>query len=97
MLGPYRRLARSLGIAQTVHFLGFHSDIRECYAASDFFVLPTYYDPCSLVVLEALACGLPVITTLQNGAGELITDGRAGLCPDRTRRPGRARSPRSTT
>ncbi len=76
--GPFRRLARSLGIAQAVHFLGFHSDIRECYAASDFFVLPTYYDPCSLVVLEALACGLPVITTLQNGAGELITDGRQG-------------------
>ncbi len=76
--GPFRRLARSLGIDQAVHFLGFHSDIRECYAASDFFVLPTYYDPCSLVVLEALACGLPVITTLQNGAGELISDGRQG-------------------
>ena len=77
-VGPYRRLARSLGLAQTVHFLGFHPDVRECYAASDFFVLPTYYDPCSLVVLEALACGLPVITTAQNGAGELISDGRQG-------------------
>jgi UDP-glucose:(heptosyl)LPS alpha-1,3-glucosyltransferase len=75
---PVRRLARSLGITQSVHFLGFHSDIRECYAASDFFVLPTYYDPCSLAVLEALACGLPVITTLQNGAGELMTQGRQG-------------------
>ncbi len=39
---------------------------------------PTYYDPCSLVVLEALACGLPVITTAQNGASELMTDGREG-------------------
>ena len=76
--GIYKRLARSLGLAQTVIFLGFHDDIRECYAASDFFVLPTYYDPCSLVVLEALACGLPVITTMQNGAGELITDGEEG-------------------
>jgi UDP-glucose:(heptosyl)LPS alpha-1,3-glucosyltransferase len=74
----YKRLAWSLGLAQTVIFLGFHDDIRECYAASDFFVLPTYYDPCSLVVLEALACGLPVITTMQNGAGELITDGKEG-------------------
>ena len=44
------------------------SRIRECYWSSDFFVQPTYYDPCSLVVLEALACGLPVITTEQNGA-----------------------------
>jgi UDP-glucose:(heptosyl)LPS alpha-1,3-glucosyltransferase len=77
-VGPYRRLARALRIADTVHFLGFHPDIRECYASSDFFVLPTYYDPCSLVVLEALASGLPVITTVQNGAGELITDGRQG-------------------
>jgi UDP-glucose:(heptosyl)LPS alpha-1,3-glucosyltransferase len=77
-VASYRRLARSLGLADTVHFLGFHPDIRECYASSDFFVLPTYYDPCSLVVLEALACGLPVITTLSNGAGELITDGRQG-------------------
>jgi UDP-glucose:(heptosyl)LPS alpha-1,3-glucosyltransferase len=52
--------------------------VRECYWSSDFFVQPTYYDPCSLVVLEALACGLPVITTEQNGAGELMTDGREG-------------------
>lgn len=44
----YRRLAETLGISESVHFLGFHSDIRECYAASDFFVLPTYYDPCRL-------------------------------------------------
>ena len=64
-------------------------------ASSDFFVLPTYYDPCSLVVLEALACGLPVDHDGENGAGELITDGRAGLRPDRARRPGRAdRRPR---
>jgi UDP-glucose:(heptosyl)LPS alpha-1,3-glucosyltransferase len=74
----YRRMARAMGIAETVHFLGYHDDIRECFAASDFFVLPTYYDPCSLVVLEALACGLPVITTVQNGASELLTDGREG-------------------
>jgi UDP-glucose:(heptosyl)LPS alpha-1,3-glucosyltransferase len=77
-VGVYRRMAKTLGIGETVHLLGFHSDIRECYASSDFFVLPTYYDPCSLVVMEALACGLPVITTAQNGASELITDGRQG-------------------
>ena len=76
--GPYLRLAKSLGIQDTIHFLGFHPDVRECYWSSDFFVQPTYYDPCSLVVLEAMACGLPVITTEQNGAGELMTDGREG-------------------
>jgi UDP-glucose:(heptosyl)LPS alpha-1,3-glucosyltransferase len=77
-ISSYRRLARAHGVAETVHFLGYHDDIRECFASSDFFVLPTYYDPCSLVVLEALVCGLPVITTLSNGASELMTDGREG-------------------
>ena len=75
---PFRRLAARLGLAEVVHFVGFVPDIRACYWSSDFFVLPTYYDPCSLVVLEALACGLPVITTACNGAGELMTDGREG-------------------
>jgi UDP-glucose:(heptosyl)LPS alpha-1,3-glucosyltransferase len=77
--GPYRRLANGLGLRDMVHYLGFYPDIRDCYWSSDFFVQPTYYDPCSLVVLEALACGLPVITTEQNGASELMTDGREGF------------------
>jgi UDP-glucose:(heptosyl)LPS alpha-1,3-glucosyltransferase len=76
--GPYRRLASRLGLKDTVHFLGFYPDVETCYWSSDFFVQPTYYDPCSLVVLEALACGLPVITTAQNGASELLTDGHEG-------------------
>ena len=56
-------MARDLGLQDVVHLLGFQADIRPCFHASDFFALPTYYDPCSLVVFEALACGLPVITT----------------------------------
>jgi UDP-glucose:(heptosyl)LPS alpha-1,3-glucosyltransferase len=76
--GPFRRLASRLGLKDTVHFLGFYPDVEACYWSSDFFVQPTYYDPCSLVVLEALACGLPVITTAQNGASELLTDGDEG-------------------
>ncbi len=77
--GSFRSLARSLGLGDRVHFLGFQADIRPCFHASDFFALPTYYDPCSLVVFEALACGLPVVTTACNGAGELITEGREGF------------------
>jgi UDP-glucose:(heptosyl)LPS alpha-1,3-glucosyltransferase len=42
------------------------------YGAADVFILPTYYDACSLVVIEAMACGLPTITTEYNGAAELI-------------------------
>jgi UDP-glucose:(heptosyl)LPS alpha-1,3-glucosyltransferase len=68
----YERQARRLGIADRVHFLGFCADVRRCFFAADFLVHPTFYDPCSLVVLEALACGLPVITTRCNGAGELL-------------------------
>ncbi len=66
-------------MAPFVHFLGFRPDIRPCFHASDFFASPTYYDPCSLVVFEALACGLPVITTACNGAGEAITQGEEGF------------------
>ncbi len=76
---PYIRLANRLGLRDEVHFLGFYPDVRDTYWSSDFFVQPTYYDPCSLVVLEALACGLPVITTEQNGAGELMADGKQGF------------------
>ncbi len=75
---PFRRLADQLGLEDTVHWIGFVPDIRPCYWSSDFFVQPTFYDPCSLVVFEALACGLPVITTACNGAGEVMTDGREG-------------------
>jgi UDP-glucose:(heptosyl)LPS alpha-1,3-glucosyltransferase len=70
--GRYERLARRLGVADRVVFLGYRSDAANCYFAADFLVHPTFYDPCSLVVLEALACGLPVITTRYNGASELF-------------------------
>jgi UDP-glucose:(heptosyl)LPS alpha-1,3-glucosyltransferase len=71
-VGSYVRLARRLGVAERVCFAGFCQDTRNCYFAGDFLVHPTFYDPCSLVVLEALACGLPVITSRCNGAGELM-------------------------
>lgn len=72
-VGRYERLAKSLGVADRVNFLGHRSDPRDCYFAADFLVHPTFYDPCSLVVLEALACGIPVVTTRYNGASELLT------------------------
>jgi UDP-glucose:(heptosyl)LPS alpha-1,3-glucosyltransferase len=71
-VGGYRRLARRLGISGQVQFIGHCPDMRNAYFAADFLVHPTFYDPCSLVVLEAMACGLPVITTRYNGASELL-------------------------
>jgi UDP-glucose:(heptosyl)LPS alpha-1,3-glucosyltransferase len=70
--GEYKALAKDLGIAHRVQFCGFRSDPKDAYFGADFLIHPTFYDPCSLVVLEALACGLPVITTQYNGAAELF-------------------------
>jgi UDP-glucose:(heptosyl)LPS alpha-1,3-glucosyltransferase len=77
-VGRYQRLAAKLGITDRVQFLGHRGDPKDAYFAADFLVHPTFYDPCSLVALEALACGLPVVTSKYNGASELLsppTDG----------------------
>src|SRR6201987_2547935 len=57
-----------------VKFLGEVADLVPAYAAADIFVLPTIYDPFSNACLEALASGLPVITTRSNGFCEVIED-----------------------
>ena len=67
---------------QDVNVVGRVKDARPYYAAADFFVLPTKHDPCSLVVLEALAVGVPVISTKFNGACEIMTDGVHGFVLD---------------
>src|SRR5437899_5541699 len=59
---------------ETVQFLGEIADISRVYAAADIFILPTIYDPFSNACLEALACGLPVITTGSNGFSEIIEE-----------------------
>jgi UDP-glucose:(heptosyl)LPS alpha-1,3-glucosyltransferase len=74
----YQARARALGIAHAVSFLGGRNDPEACYGASDVYILPTRYDPFGLTVLEALASGLPVVTTTTCGAGELIEEGRQG-------------------
>lgn len=78
----YERLAASLGVGGVVEFVGETDDIAKCYATADVFCLPTFYDPCSLVLLEALAAGLPVVTTRFNGAGELVMQGHEGFILD---------------
>jgi UDP-glucose:(heptosyl)LPS alpha-1,3-glucosyltransferase len=57
-----------------VQFLGEVADLAPVYAAADIFILPTIYDPFSNACLEALASGLPVITTRSNGFSEIIED-----------------------
>jgi UDP-glucose:(heptosyl)LPS alpha-1,3-glucosyltransferase len=75
---PYQRLAESLGVAGRVRFWGPVAETAPFYQAAAVLALPTIYDPCSNVVLEALACGTPVVTTLANGAAEFIAPGENG-------------------
>src|SRR5205085_3381497 len=75
-LKQWQLAAKRLGLASRVTFLGTVADPVPYYAAADAYVHPTFYDPCSLVLLEAAASGLPIVTTRRwNGAAELFRDG----------------------
>lgn len=76
----YLKECYNLGISDKVLFLGVTSEIENFYAMADLFVLPTIYDPFSNSTLEAMASGLPVITTVNNGVAELIEEGKEGFC-----------------
>lgn len=84
----YQAQAKRLGLADRVHFLGPRSDLPALYGAADAFVLPTLYDPMPNAALEALACGLPVVTTRQCGAKEFIREGENGYVLDALDVPG---------
>jgi len=75
----YKKLADQLCFTARVTFWGPQKNVMPFYAAADIFALPTWYDPFPTVVLEALASGLPVITTAQCGAAEVIRRGREGF------------------
>ncbi|HMK77070.1 MAG TPA: glycosyltransferase family 4 protein [Thermodesulfobacteriota bacterium] len=77
--GSYLGLARSMGIFEDVIFAGSTNEPEKYYGASDLLVHPTFYDACSLTVLEALASGIPVITTRCNGASGIVTQGQEGF------------------
>ena len=68
-----RKLAQTLGVDDRVLFLGAQPDVRPFYGAADVFALPSLYDPFPNAALEALACGLPLVTTTTCGAAELVT------------------------
>ena len=76
---------KALGLTKRVRLLGATTDVRSVYWASDVFCLPSLYDPSSNAVLEALACGLPVVTTAGVGtSSEIRTAGAGVIC---TREP----------
>lgn len=79
---PFPALAQSLNIADRVHFLGFRRDIAQIMRACDVFVFPSRYEACALVLAEAIASGMPVVTAQTTGGSELI-EPEWGVCvPD---------------
>jgi len=73
-----KRRAASLGVSSQVRFLGPKKDVAPYLGAADVFALPTLYDPMPNAALEALAAGLPVLTSTSSGAAELIHLGENG-------------------
>jgi|PersoiStandDraft_1058852.scaffolds.fasta_scaffold06125_4 UDP-glucose:(heptosyl)LPS alpha-1,3-glucosyltransferase len=82
-LPQLRRTAEQAKLSGRVHFTGGQEDVKPWYGMADCFVLPTLYDPFPNAALEAMACGLPLVTSLQCGAAELIESGVEGyVCRD---------------
>jgi len=81
-LKAMRALAGRLGLASRAYFTGPVMDVRPWYGAADGFVLPTLYDPCPNAALEALACGLPIVTSTTCGASDWVRSGENGWVVD---------------
>ena len=76
----FRREGTELGLAEdSMIFVGSFPHPERLYVASEVSILPTMYDPCAGVTVEAMACGVPVITTPDNGSHELIKHGESGF------------------
>ncbi|MDI6760030.1 MAG: glycosyltransferase family 4 protein [Candidatus Brocadiaceae bacterium] len=76
-----RNLAKSLGLSQRVIFSGSISptEIGSHFSKSNIFLLPTAHEPCAIVLIEAMAAGLPIVTTNVGGNPDLVTDGQEGF------------------
>ena len=81
--GPLRNelqaLAESLGVSDRVHFLGYRRDIPELYKAADICVFPSVQEGLPVAVMEAMACGLPVVATNIRGTSDLLGDSENAL------------------
>jgi UDP-glucose:(heptosyl)LPS alpha-1,3-glucosyltransferase len=80
--GPYQELAARHGVAEQVIWLGPRPDVERWYAAADAAVLPSRYEPFGNVHLEALASGLPIVTSVTAGGSEVVRVGVNGFIVD---------------
>ena len=82
-VSEYQALAAAAGIADRVTLAGPDRAIERVFGASDVFAFPTYYEPFGMVITEAMASGLPVVTSRNAGAAEMIADGTSGFLVER--------------
>jgi glycosyltransferase involved in cell wall biosynthesis len=75
---PYPAMVQALGLNHRVHFLGHRQDVSTLLRCADIFIFPSHYDPFALVVLEALASGIPIITVPTLGIAPMIQHGENG-------------------
>ena len=78
-LAEATRLARSLGVADDVEFLGEQEHVVQLLSAADVFLLPSLQESFGLASLEALACGVPVVASRIGGIPEVVEDGVTGF------------------
>jgi glycosyltransferase involved in cell wall biosynthesis len=77
--GQVTERIRALGLSARVHLLGKRNDIPDCLAACDVFVLASHWEGNPLSVMEAMAAGLPVVSTAVGGVPELVANEREGI------------------
>ncbi|MCI5052899.1 MAG: glycosyltransferase family 4 protein [Simkaniaceae bacterium] len=80
-LGRFIRLANSLGLGKKVTFFGEQSSLTPFYQIADSLIIPSLYDPCANVTMEALAMGLFVISSKTNGGHEILTPENGNVIP----------------
>lgn len=78
----YRAEIERLDMTSRVHWTGPSNSVADYYAGADLFVLPTQYEAWGLVIVEALACGLPVVTSRLAGASVAVRENETGVLLD---------------
>ena len=73
-----KSLATKLGVAERTHFLGYRKDVVDICFQSNVFVMPSKREGLGLAALEAMYCGLPLITTRTRGLVDFMEDGVSG-------------------